>query len=145
MKDVESAGRALEAYARMKLTAMNDAEIAEALQDLLTDVEHFAEAYGVQADSYQAHLQYLQEAGRCLECAMTPEEAQAEWDADIAGGMPKEQAIPPHECPGWWDRLGEAGPHQYGDRPDRAEKPPAVKKTSPAVIYRPLKVKVVWP
>jgi hypothetical protein len=145
MKDVESAGRALEAYARTKLTAMNDGEITEAVQDLLTDLEHFQEAYGIRANDYAAHLHYLQEAGRCLECGSTREELQTEYEAEKATNDDHYRLMPPDECAGWWDKLGEAGPHKWEELPARAEKPPAVKKTSPAVIYRPLKVKVEWP
>lgn len=120
MKNVEAAARALEAYSGKELAGANPELVKEDLQDLITDLEHFAEAFGCAFPEYPAHQRYLQEAGRCFGCGMTAEEIQTEYKAEVANhGKDSDRVIPPDECTDVWDRLGQAGPHSWTEAPPR--------------------------
>jgi O-succinylbenzoate synthase len=110
VKNVEGFVTALEAYLDGPLSRFNPEELAEHAQDLLTDLEHWAEQEKIRVDERQAHLRYLQESGRCFGCGMTLAEIKAEAAADPE--YTKEE-----ECAGEWDRLGQAGPHSWNEFP----------------------------
>ena len=124
MKNVEAAAKALEAYTGKELAGANPELVKEDLQDLITDLEHFAEAFGCAFPEYQAHLRYLEEAGRCFGCGLTSEEIDVEFAADTANNKKTPDLVmPKEECAGAWDKLGQAGPHEFKKAQPRKERP----------------------
>lgn len=107
MIDVESAGRALEAYTGKALTDLNDEEQQEALQDVLTDLEHLSVALGLRWPEYRAHIEFLYESKRCQLCGMNEDELKA--DAELEG-----EGFDWKQCAGFQDRSGDVGEHQFG-------------------------------
>ncbi|QOP66189.1 histidine kinase [Arthrobacter phage DanielleIgnace] len=107
MIDVESAGRALEAYTGKQLVDLTPEEQQEALQDVLTDLEHLSVALGLQWPEYRAHIEFLYEAGRCQLCGMTAEEL-------LADAMLEDESWDWTQCAGFQERSGDVGEHQFG-------------------------------
>lgn len=118
MKNVKGFVDALEAYLDAPLSQFNKEQLAEHAQDLLTDLEHWQDESGVRVDERQAHLRYLQEAGRCFGCGMTLAEIQSEYAAELETlGPDDSRLMPMDECPDAWDRIGEKGPHSWNEFP----------------------------
>jgi hypothetical protein len=121
-KMVERAEDAVRAYRGWEpgtdvVTALKESHAlsddSNALQDLLTDLYHLAEAAGVILNDYAAHKNYLAEAHRCMGCGMNQQQIEAEAAESVRLG--EVNALPADECAGVWDRLGQAGPHEFDD------------------------------
>jgi hypothetical protein len=103
--EAKAALAAISAYTGSTVESVKDVP-AGAIQDMLVCLERTAREAGVRFDAYAAHIDYLGEAGLCLDCTSNPEatEEGEDWDWSYCPGFPEYPGAGMH----LFDTLAEA-------------------------------------